>query len=66
MVQLLFIRNNNTSKAQCRVALCLKNIIESNNTYNIYLDIKDTLGIEKIEKLRGFFTMIAMITIMSR
>ncbi|MCV4567217.1 DUF3800 domain-containing protein, partial [Escherichia coli] len=26
----------------------LKNIIESNNTYNIYLDIKDTLGIEKI------------------
>ncbi|MCZ5013560.1 DUF3800 domain-containing protein [Escherichia coli] len=31
----------------------LKNIIESNNTYNIYLDIKDTLGIEKIEKLRG-------------
>ncbi|MFN2959458.1 DUF3800 domain-containing protein, partial [Escherichia coli] len=31
----------------------LKNIIEGNNTYNIYLDIKDTLGIEKIEKLRG-------------
>ncbi|EBB8914849.1 DUF3800 domain-containing protein [Escherichia coli] len=31
----------------------LKNIIESDNTYNIYLDIKDTLGIEKIEKLRG-------------
>ncbi|ECK2142811.1 DUF3800 domain-containing protein [Salmonella enterica subsp. enterica serovar Enteritidis] len=30
----------------------LKNIIESNNAYNIYLDIKDTLGIEKIEKLR--------------
>lgn len=30
----------------------LKNIIESNNCYNIYLDIKDTLGIEKIEKLR--------------
>ncbi|WP_324279658.1 DUF3800 domain-containing protein [Enterobacter ludwigii] len=30
----------------------LKNIIESNNSYNIYLDIKDTLGIEKIEKLR--------------
>ncbi len=30
----------------------LKNIIINKNYYNIYLDIKDTLGIEKIEKLR--------------
>ncbi|HDU4756612.1 DUF3800 domain-containing protein, partial [Klebsiella pneumoniae] len=31
----------------------LKNIIENQNFYRIYLDIKDTLGIEKIEKLRS-------------
>lgn len=30
----------------------LKNIITNKNLYNIYLDIKDTLGIEKIERLR--------------
>lgn len=30
----------------------LKNIIESNNKYRIYLDIKDTLGIEKIMSLK--------------
>jgi len=31
----------------------LKNIIESNHKYRIYLDIKDTLGIEKIESLKN-------------
>nr|WP_247605721.1 DUF3800 domain-containing protein [Providencia rettgeri] len=31
----------------------LKNIIESDNKYRIYLDIKDTLGIEKIESLKN-------------
>ncbi|ELY7391613.1 DUF3800 domain-containing protein [Cronobacter universalis] len=29
----------------------LNNILENNNKYKIYLDIKDTLGTEKIEKL---------------
>ncbi|TCV95472.1 DUF3800 domain-containing protein [Biostraticola tofi] len=31
----------------------LNNIIENQNLYRIYIDIKDTLGIEKIEKLRS-------------
>ncbi|MDC6118731.1 DUF3800 domain-containing protein [Serratia rubidaea] len=32
--------------------IVLKNIIQSNANYRIYIDIKDTLGIEKIEKLK--------------